>query len=157
MNFKALGWTDFGIGETDFTVPSKWCLDKGGNFVACFTIATLRKKHHPQQTSLGFFWFCCPYFSVLHTSLILRSYRVACLQLLSAPCPSGSFQYRKRFIWRPTPGSACASLHKTNIQSGVTLSCLHRSLGGERRGVAEQRYCMEIGQCLGKLSRAFLH
>lgn len=127
------------------------------NFVTCFTGAMLGKKHHPHQASLRFSCFCCPYFSVLHTSLFLMSYRVACLEVPDAPCPSSSFWYKKRFIWRPTSGSACASPRKFNIWSGVTLYCLHKSLGGERRGVGKQRYHMETGWCLGKLSRAFLH
>lgn len=116
-----------------------------------------REKASSPSNQLGVFCFCCPYFSVLHTFLFLMSYRVACLELPDSPCPSGSFQYKKRFIWRPTSGSACASLHKINIRSDVTLCCLHTSLGGERRGVAEQRCRMETGWCLGKLSRAFLH
>lgn len=117
----------------------------------------LGEKASSPSNQLGFFCFCCPYFSGLHTSLFLMSYGVACLELPYAPCPNGSIQYKKRLTWRPTSGSACASLHKINIRSGATPYCLHVSLEGQRRGLAKQRYHMETEWCLGKLFRAFLH
>lgn len=127
------------------------------NFVTCFTEAMLGEEASSPSNQLGFFCFCCPYFSGLHTSLFLMSYGVACLELPHAPCSLPSIQYKKRLIWRPTSGSACASLHKINIQSGAILYCFHTSLGGQRRGLAKQRYCMDTERCLGNLFRAFLH
>lgn len=126
-------------------------------FCDLFHRSYARENQSPTSNQLGVFRFFCPYLSGLHTSLFWMSYRVACLELLDARCPNGSFCHKKKFNWRPTSGSACASPHIFNIWSGVILYCLHMGLGAERRAAAEQHYHMETGWCLGKSFRVFLH
>lgn len=65
-------------------------------FCDLFHRSYARENQSPTSNQLGVFRFCCPYLSGLHTSLFWMSYRVACLELLDAPCPNGSFWHKKK-------------------------------------------------------------